>query len=381
MKVFDYIEKNKNRYIDFWVDICRIEGNSYSKEDVNLVVDAIEKFAVSEGFLCRRHSFDDAADYIIIEANPEGEKGHIYIAHSDTVFDKGAFGDEVVKIADGKVYGPGVIDCKGGIAVALLSMKALCECGYNKNLRLIVTSDEEVDNSLAKDEGINIIKENSSGFKSAFCCEVGREGEILVARSGIIRVTINVYGKASHSGIDYFAGVNAIEEAAQKIIRIQKNSQQGGITYSCNLISGGERINIVAPKCSFQVDIRVKCAEDKEKALAIVREIAKTDYVGGTHTTLIIDSERMPMEKTQGNIALFESIKKVSQEYELEKIEEYGTSGGGSDAAYSVIAGVPTVCGIGTTGDFCHTPNEYAEIDSLEKRAKLISQTILSNNL
>lgn len=377
MSVFDYIEKNKDRYIDFWADVCRCEGNSHSKDDVNLVVDYIEKFALSEGFSCNRISFADAADYIIIDANEGGEKGHIYIAHSDTVFDKGAFGEEPVKISDGKMYGPGVIDCKGGIAVALLSMKALCESGYKKHLRLIVTSDEEVDNSLAKAEGIDVIKNMSAGFKSAFCCEVGRPGEILVARSGIIRVTVDVQGKASHSGIDYFAGVNAVQEAAHKIIHIQESSRRDGITYSCNLITGGERINIVAPRCSFQVDIRVKCAEDKEQALAVIKEIVATDYIGGTVSTFTINSERMPMEKTEGNIALFESIKKAAKEYRLEEIENYCTSGGGSDAAYSVIAGVSTVCGIGTTGDFCHTTGEYAEIDSLERRAKLISQTIL----
>lgn len=377
MNTFDYIEKNKDRYIDFWIDVCKCEGNSNNKDAVNNAVDCIEKFALSEGFTCKRFSFDKAADYIVIDANEGAEKGHIYIAHSDTVFDIGAFGKDVVRISEGKIFGPGVIDCKGGIAVALLSMKALCATGYKKHLRLIITSDEEVDNSLAKDVGIDLIKNMSAGFKSAFCCEVGRDGEILVARSGIIRVSVDVQGKASHSGIDYFSGVNAIQEAAHKIIHIQQSSERDGITYSCNLISGGERINIVAPKCTFQVDIRVKCAEDKEKALSVMEQIVNTDYIGGTKSVLTVDSERMPMEKTDGNIALYEKIKKAADELQLEKIGDYCTSGGGSDAAYSVIAGVPTVCGIGTTGDFCHTTDEYADIDSLEKRAKLISQTVL----
>ena len=350
--------------------------NGFSKT-VDSAVDCIEKFALSEGFSCKRFSFDKAADYIVIDANEGAEKGYIYIAHSDTVFGIGAFGDEVVKIADGKIYGPGVIDCKGGIAVALLSMKALCENGYKNHLRLIISSDEEVDNHLSDGKSVEILKIMSAGFKSAFCCEVGRMGEILVARSGIIRLTIDVQGRASHSGIDYFAGINAIQEAAHKIINIQQSSEKEGITYSCNLIAGGERINIVAPHCTFQVDIRVKCAEEKEKALAVVKKVVDTDYIGGTKSTLTIDSERMPMEKLDGNIALFEKIKKAANECHLEKIGDYCTSGGGSDAAYSVIAGVPTVCGIGTTGDFCHTVDEYADIDSLEKRAKLISQTIL----
>lgn len=379
MEPFNYIESNKERYIKFWEDVCSLEGNSTDKDSVNKVVDFIESFAVSEGFSSKRYSFQDAADYLVIDANSGAEKGHIYIAHSDTVFEKGDFGDIPVKISDGKIYGPGVIDCKGGIAVALLSMKALCENGYNKNLRLIITSDEEVDNSLAKQDGIELIKTMCTGFESAFCCEVGKKGEILVARSGIIRITIHVCGKASHSGIAYFDGVNAICEAAEKIIRIQNSSQQGGITYSCNLITGGERINIVPDECSFQVDIRVKCAEDKEKALNTITKIVDTDYIGGTHSTFNIDSERMPMEQTDGNIALFECIKDIANKFGIEEIGDFCTSGGGSDAAYSTIAGVPTVCGIGTTGDFCHTTDEYAEIDSLEKRAKLISQVILSS--
>lgn len=378
MSVLEYIESNKSRYFQFWEEVCRIEGNSRDTAAVGKVVDCIEQFALAEGFSAKRCSFPNAADYLIIEANPEGEKGYVYIAHSDTVFDKGAFGDEAVKVDGDKIYGPGVIDCKGGIAVALLSMKALCENGCGKLLRLIITSDEEVDNCLAGNDGIALIKDLCTGFEGAFCCEVGVDGEILVARSGIIRMTVNVQGKASHSGIAYFEGVNAIEEAAQKIIRIQKCSTRGGTTYSCNLISGGERINIVPPRCSFQIDIRIKATADRAMALETVQRIVDTDFTGGTTSSCIVDSERMPMEKTDGNIELYEKIKAASRKFGIEEIGEYKESGGGSDAAYSVMAGVPTVCGIGTTGDFCHTINEYAYIDSLERRAKLICMTILS---
>lgn len=378
MNLSDYIEKNKGRYLDFWIDMCKLEGNSADKSSVNSVVDLIEHFALSEGFSASRYSFCDAADYLVIDANAGSEKGYAYIAHSDTVFSKGAFGTEPVKISEDKLYGPGVIDCKGGIAVAMLSMKALCGSGYNKHLRLVITSDEEVDNSLAGQEGIGLIKSMSEGFQGAFCCEVGKDGEILTSRSGIIRITVNVYGKASHSGIAYFDGVNAIQEAAEKIVRIQKLSDKDGTTYSCNIINGGERINIIPDRCSFLIDIRMKSAADKEKVIEEIDSIVKADYVGGTSSEYHIDSERLPMELTNGNIALFEAIKKAATEFGIEKIDTYSTSGGGSDAAYSVAVGVPTVCGIGTTGDFCHTVKEYAYINSLEKRAELISRTILS---
>lgn len=381
MLISKYIEENKDKYLSFWIDMCKLEGNSADKESVNAVVDCIESFAVSEGFSASRYSFDKAADYIVIDANPDSEKGYLYIAHSDTVFDKGSFGENPVKISDGKLYGPGVIDCKGGIAVAMLSMKALCESGYKKHLRLIITSDEEVDNSFAGKEGVELIKAMSKGFEGAFCCEVGKEGEILTSRSGIIRITVSVRGKAAHSGIAYFDGVNAIQEAAEKIVRIQKLSEKDGITYSCNIINGGERINIVPDSCAFSADIRIKSVNDKEKVIKALDSIINTEFTAGTASSYHIDSERLPMELTDGNIALFETIKNASAKFGIEKIDSYFTSGGGSDAAYSVAVGVPTVCGIGTTGDFCHTVNEYADISSLEKRAELISRVILLKTL
>lgn len=371
----DYINSNKDKYIDFWYNLCAIESGSYDKDGVNKAVDLIEQFACSLGFETERIPFEKAGDYIIIDANKGNEKGHVYIAHSDTVFEKGVFGKDVVKIQDGKMYGPGVIDCKGGIAVALLSMKDLCENGYTNHLRLIVTSDEEVDNCLTGSVGVDLIYRMSKGFKSGFCCEVGAENEIVVSRKGIVRMRVDVYGKSAHSGINYFDGINAIEEASHKIIDIQKMSQKGGATFSCNIVTGGSVLNIVPDVCSFSIDIRFNKVAEKESAVKRVVEIVNNDYIGGTKSEITIISERLPMERSDDGDELFEKVKQVAQMLGTEKMTAV-ESGGGADCAYSFKAGVPTVCGIGTTGEFCHTVNEYANIDSLERRALLISETI-----
>ncbi len=376
-KLFDLIEEYKEKYIDFWKEICLFETNSRDKKRINELNGFIESFAKKDGFSVKRYPFERAGDYMVIDLNPGAEKSYLFIAHTDTVFENGVFGKEIVRINDGKMYGPGVIDCKGGIAMALLIMKAFSDLGYKNNLRLILVSDEEVDNALSGG-GIDVIKENAKGYIGAFCCEVGKEGEALVGRKGILRYTYEITGRAAHSGIDYFVGINSIYEASKKIIAFQEKSRKDGPTYSCNIINAGTVPNIIPEKCSFTVDIRFKNYAEKNEALEAVKTISETDFIGGTKCNLIKLGERDPFVYTDANMALFSKVKEIGKTYGLEELTP-AENGGGSDAAYSGAVGVPTICGIGTTGDFCHTVKEYANIDSLVKRAKMLSGVIFEN--
>ncbi len=375
-KLFNIIEQNTDTYKQFWIDICNIEGISADKAAVDEVSSFIEKFCCNKGFDVKRFPFEKAGDCLIVEMNADSnEKGFVFLAHMDTVHEKGKFGSPAVTEKDGILYGPGVIDCKGGIAVALLTMQALMEVGYKKHTRLILTSDEEVSGRLSGEKGIEFIKEYSRGFTGAFNCEVGICGAITVGRKGILCQKIDITGKASHSGIAYFEGISAVKEAAYKIIEIENHSTEGGTTYNCGLISGGELANIVPQKCSFLLDTRFATIADMEKAIEFVNSIVHKSFVNGTKSVVTPISKRMPMERTQDNEELFNKIKETCDKYNLEKVEPV-VSGGGSDSAYTVMAGVPSVCSVGTIGDYCHTENEYAEIASLARRAKMLGATI-----
>ena len=143
------------------------------------------------------------------------------MAHMDTVHEKGIFGEEPVHVFPHRITGPGVIDCKGGITIALLSMKALLEGGYPKHLRLILTSDEEISNVLGGEEEIRFIRENALGFPYAVNCETAEGDEVVIARKGILNYRLNIKGVGGHSGKHYFSCKNAILEGAHKIISLQ----------------------------------------------------------------------------------------------------------------------------------------------------------------
>ena len=374
--VFREIEKDEAKYIKFWEDICNIETVSSDKPALDELVDFIQAFAAEEGFSVRRTPFEKCGDFLTIDINEGAEKGYMFLAHMDTVHVKGKFGYPPVKIDGNKMIGPGVIDCKGGIAVALLVMKSLKTLGYDKHLRLILTSDEEISNSLGGQKELDFIKDEATGFKGAFNCEVARDGEVVVSRKGIMRIRIHITGKPSHAGIDYFAGVSAIREAAYKIIELETKSQEGATTYNCGIIQGGDMFNIVPAKCTMSVDVRINSVEDMEAAYKVVQEVTEKSFVEGSKAELELVSRRMPMMRTKETNELFEKLRQVSLANGLGDLVPI-ESGGGSDSAYTQLAGVPSVCAVGTCGDYCHTVNEYAEIDSLVKRAKLLAATTI----
>ena len=370
--IFRFIEENEKKYLSFWEDICNLEGVAEDKDSLDSVADEIERFATENGFFVNRIPFDNCGDFLVIDTIPNGEKGVCFLAHMDTVHQKGAFGYPPVKIEDGKIKGPGVIDCKGGIAIALLTMKALSVNGYERNCRLLLTSDEEISNRLGGQKEMDIIRDSVVGYKAAFNCEVAGVGEVVVSRKGILRYKFEITGIAAHAGIDYFGGASAVREAAHKILALESLSVQGGVTYNCGIVKGGALSNIIPEKCEIMLDVRVRNMDEMKLAEKTVEEIASKSFDSRTKTVLTLVSRRLPMLRNEDTENLFLHLKSVSEKYSLEELHPI-ESGGGSDSAYTQLANVPSVCAVGATGDFCHTTREYANISSLTARAKLLA--------
>ncbi len=375
-KAFEYIDNNEKKFLSFWEDICNLEGVAEDKASLDKVADKIQEFATELGLFVNRIPFDNCGDFLVIDTKQNASKGVCFLAHMDTVHKNGAFGYPPVKNEGDRLIGPGVIDCKGGIAIALLAMKALEANGYENNCRLLLTSDEEISNRLGGEKEMQIIRDSVAGYKAAFNCEVAGVDEVVVSRKGILRYKFEISGIASHAGIDYFSGASAVREAAHKILALESLSTDGGTTFNCGIINGGQLTNIVPEKCEIFIDVRVKDRESMQEAIQTLEAEAEKVYVSGTKTKLCFISKREPMLKNEDTEKLFLHLKNISDKYSLGKLIPV-ESGGGSDSAYTQLAGVPSVCAVGATGDFCHTTREYANISSLTTRAKLLSAATL----
>lgn len=374
--VFREIDANTEKYLDFLYRISSYEARAYDKQTIDQMADHIVAFAQGEGFLAKRTPMEKCGDFLTIEINPGAKKGCLFLAHMDTVHEKGAFGDPPVRRDESRIYGPGVIDCKGGIAIALLTMKSLLENGFDKHVRLILTSDEEISNILGGPQEIRFIQDSAAGFPCAINCETAKNDEVVIARKAILKYRLDIKGVSGHSGKHYFTSKNAILEAAHKIIALHEKSVPGGTTYSCNIISGGQVLNVIPDRCSISLDIRAATARDMEDAVQTVEKIAQTAFVPGTSCEVTLLSTRPPMEKQSQTLDLLNKLLDVCHKYKLGTLTPL-ESGGGSDACYTQAAGIPSICGMGASGGQLHTPNEFLNIASIPLRAKILAGFLL----
>jgi len=245
---------------------------------------------------------------------------------------------------------------------------------FKRPIYLLLTSDEEVNNCFSGQKGIDVITDTAKKSCAVFNLEPGKPGEITVGRKGILSVFVEITGVASHAGNAYFDGASAIKEASHMVLEIESLSQKDGITFNCGVINGGTVANIVADKCSVGVDIRVSTPEEMIQAENLLYELSKKNVDKNTCRALKVLSKRPPMMNKM-NIELLNTWNSSAGKLGIKEFK--GTvKGGGSDAAYTVLAGVPTLCSCGAIGFNEHTVNEKLDLSSLDERVALICNTI-----
>ena len=144
-------------------------------EGVKKVSDIVAEFLRNIGFLTRTINFPNAGNMLVAEYGDMTKPFVIITGHMDTVFNKGAASTRAFKIEDGKAYGPGVLDMKGGITIALFVLKALLSMNYRKHpIKIILAGDEEIGHSCSTAPQ-EFIKEGTGAF-AAFNMHWGISG-------------------------------------------------------------------------------------------------------------------------------------------------------------------------------------------------------------
>ena len=358
-------------YLEFWKTICRMETPSHSKPALDALVDYLERFAKEKGYTVTRQVFAEAGDFLRIDLPGDDRPAAVLMSHMDTVHEIGAFGSDPVRVEGEYLWGPGVNDCKGGIAMAMLVLEALKESGVaHPPVRVLFTSDEEISGRLSGQAGKDYFFTETKGAAFVLNGEPSAPGKLTVGRKGIANLTLTITGQAAHAGANYFRGASALREASHKLLAMESLSREDGCTFNCGTLTGGTKPNIVPQQCIMEVDVRAFSNEALMDAVEQVKVIAATAYVPGTSCTVTVNSIRPPMEATEKNMALFDRINALAQRHGLAPLTSRCT-GGGSDAAYTTLAGIPTVCSAGPVGYDFHTSSERALIPSLESQALL----------
>lgn len=381
-QIYKYIDDHRDEMISLWKELVNLEGSSKEKDNVDLVAQRLKIEFEKTGLDCKLVEVSPLYGRAlsgIIGADRSG-KPIIFSGHFDTVFPKGSFGDNPFRIEDGKAYGPGALDMKGGIVISLYVIKALNSIGYNERPIKIVYLSEEEKGHLNSNAPEWIIKE-SEGAICAFNMETGLiDNKLCVGRKGSSVAIITVDGVGSHSGNDFLKGRNAIEEAAYKIIEIQKLTDlEQETTVSVNIIKGGTAHNAIPAKCTIEADIRFTKLSERSRIKEAIEKVCEKTYIEGTKTSMEFQPMIAPYETTDDVMRFYNFVNKTSKEFGFGEMG-YTKLGGGSDASYITIAKTPVLCSFGVRGQWNHTAEEYAVVESLFERAKLISTVVLNLN-
>jgi glutamate carboxypeptidase len=297
----------------------------------------------------------------------------LVLGHSDTVWPMGTLATMPFRQEKGRLWGPGVLDMKSGLAFFVFAMRALRELDVpvSKKVVLRLNADEEAGSRTSRTLTENMAER--SDLVLVLEPGTGLEGKIKTARKGVGLYRIAVRGRASHAGVDFDAGASAIVELARQIGRIAGFSNRSrGITVNPGVISGGTRSNVVAAEASVEVDIRVRRlahASALDRRFHDLRPFDKRcalEVSGGLN--------RPPMERSRGIRQLFAMARELGREIGVE-LEESAT-GGGSDGNFTAALGVPTLDGLGGVGEGAHARNESILIDRIADRTALLAKLI-----
>jgi glutamate carboxypeptidase len=368
-----YFKSRQGEMVNLLKQVVARESPSSDKK----AVDACSAFVAGEfrkaGARVTRLPQKKIGDFHVIEypAAPKATAGGqiLILTHIDTVWPVGKIDRMPFYVSANQAFGPGVLDMKSGIVIAVFALKALRQLSLQPSRKVVVfiNSSEETGNP-ASDELISQLARRS---KAVLCLEPALPGGALkTQRKGRLVVRLEVKGRAAHAGTPE-KGVNAIEELVGQLRRL-KRLETDGVTLSVNQIVGGEKANVIAETAWAVMDVRFWTMRQRDRIVAALKQ-AKPEKAGAKFR-FGVESQTPPMERTKPSARLFQQAKSIGAVLEIALRE--GKTGGGSDASIASSLGVPTLDGLGPDGEGIHAEHEHVLLPSFVQRAALLTELL-----
>jgi glutamate carboxypeptidase len=357
-------------------ELVEIESPSDNKAAVDQIGDLVAVKLAALGGAVRFHQARKFGNHLQVDFAGQAKtkiKPILLLGHYDTVYPLGTLASMPCRAANGKLAGPGVLDMKSGIGLMLHAIAALKDWHGTlpRPVTVLLVSDEEVGSDSSR--AITEFLAKKSAAVLVLEPSYGPDGKVKTARKGVGEYQVKVTGKASHAGLDFEKGANAILELARQIQKVSSfTDQKKGVTVNVGIVSGGARTNVVPAEALAQVDVRVARMKDaagidkKMRGLQPFNRKCKVEVSGGVN--------RPPMERTAGVAALYDLAADIARELGWSLGE--AAVGGGSDGNFTSGLGIPTLDGLGGVGDGAHAVHEHVVISELPKRAALLAGLI-----
>ncbi len=369
--MLQFCERERPWLLETIEALVRLESPSTEKAAVDRCGAELAARLAALGAEVTRLPRDQVGDLIRAELGA-GRSQILLLGHLDTVWPVGQLARMPIRYAGGRLYGPGVFDMKGGIALAMLAARALREIGPWPSGRIVMlwTTDEEIGSRASR----QAIEAEARRSVAVLVLEPALPGGALkTSRKGCGEFELVVRGVAAHAGIDPARGASAIHELARQIVALTELADPArGVSVNVGVIAGGTRSNVVAEEARAWFDVRVPSKTEAARVEAALA--ALTPHDGRTRLEVTGGFDRPPLERTEAVVRLYELARAVAAE--LGRPLEEGATGGGSDGCFTAALGVPTLDGLGAIGDGAHGLDEHVIVDELPWRAALVAGLI-----
>ena len=373
-EIIRYLETRQPAMIQSIRHMVEMESPSHHKKSVDLLGERLAQAFREIGGEVHFHRGGKFGAHLQVDFSADSKRPPVLLlGHFDTVWDLGTLASMPFREADGRLWGPGVLDMKSGIAEMIFAIEALRRLHGKlpRPVTVLLVTDEEVGSessrpiteSIAKKCGAVLVVEPSFGL----------EGALKTARKGVGDYTLKVKGRAAHAGLDFEKGASAILELSRQLVEIAKFTDlKQGITVNAGVIRGGTRTNVIADEAEAEFDLRIAAAtqaktmDRKFHALQPFDSRCQMEVTGGIN--------RPPLERTDKVVGLFRAAQKIAAEIGWHLDE--ASVGGGSDGNFTAGLGIPTLDGLGAVGEGAHARNESVLISELVRRTALLARLI-----
>jgi glutamate carboxypeptidase len=373
MRTRDYLswaQEHQKEMVSLLRELVELESPSTDAAAVSRLVARLAPELERLGLETEPLAVENAGPVLFGRGGPAESPATLLLGHLDTVWPIGTLARRPVLVEDGRLYGPGSFDMKGGLVVLLFALRALRAKEESPPVAVFLTPLEEVGCSAYRET----MERHMRSSRAVLAFEPSWPGgAVKTERKGSGTLTVRAFGRAAHAGADFEKGSNAIVEIARACIAASAlTDPQRGLTVNVGTVRGGLRPNVVPDTAEASIDIRFRTQEDGRRLERELRALrpsdprARFEIRGGI--------EYPPLERLPGVVALYRQAREVAGEMGL-VLDEVSTGGAG-EASFAAALGVPTLDGLGPDGDGAHAEDEHVLLSSLAPRVALAAALI-----
>lgn len=265
-------------------------------------------------------------------------------------------------------------DDLAGVVAILEGVRRIRESGLpHGDVEIVFTVCEEM-----KTQGSRNLDCSRLRSKAGYCLDSsGRIGRIIRAAPTIVRLYIDVYGKAAHAGAEPEKGVNALKGAAKILAELEEGRLDFETTSNWAIMKTGpaKNTNVVCPHCQLIGEVRSHDPQKVEDYIAYVQRHGEEALAEFPATFTLTRSNDLSCFCIPEDAPVITKLTEVLRGMGREPWAEKG--GGGMDANWFNAGGIATV-GVATGYLKNHTPDELLHLQDFADSAGMVYRLILA---